>query len=151
MWHSKHVPKRLTWWLSLPPLIQILQGNTRGHSGIWRHECRVLRQRETMATWNQSELWWRVPNIRWVPTFRCPEKVRLARRRRIFSVPVFIRSSPKNRSPHLRRGVFYFQWETKMTTPTRRWSRRPTRRSSPSRWESTFLRRVQKRTSMSKR
>lgn len=49
-----------------PPLyVQILQGNARGHSGIRRHECRILRQRQTMATWNQPELWWCVPNIRW--------------------------------------------------------------------------------------
>lgn len=47
--------------------------------------------------------------------------------------------------------ISYFQWETKTTTPTRRWLRRPTRRSLLSRWESTCLRRVQKRTSTLKR
>lgn len=52
--------------VSLPLRIQILQGNARGHSGIRRHERRVLRQRQTMATWNQPELWRCVPNIRWV-------------------------------------------------------------------------------------
>lgn len=52
--------------VSLPLHVQILQGNTWGHSGIRRHECRVLCQRQTMATWNQPELWWCVPNIRWV-------------------------------------------------------------------------------------
>lgn len=56
--------------------VQILQGNAWGHSGIRRHECRVLRQRQTMATWNQPELWRRVPNIRWVCTFHCSERVR---------------------------------------------------------------------------
>lgn len=47
--------------------------------------------------------------------------------------------------------MFIFQWETKTTTPTPRWSRRLTRRSLRSRWESTCLRRVRKRTSTSKR
>lgn len=41
--------QRLTVSLSLVHL-QILQGNAWGHSGIRRHECRVLRQRQTMAT-----------------------------------------------------------------------------------------------------
>lgn len=67
--------QRLTVSLSLVHL-QILQGNAWGHSGIRRHECRVLRQRQTMATWNQPELWRRVPNIRWVCTFHCSDRVR---------------------------------------------------------------------------
>lgn len=67
--------QRLTVSLSLVHL-QILQGNAWGHSGIRRHECRVLRQRQTMATWNQPKLWRRVPNIRWVCTFHCSDRVR---------------------------------------------------------------------------
>ncbi len=59
----------------LPLRVQILQGDAWGHSGIRRHECRVLRQRQTMATWNQPELWWCVPNIRWVCTFHCSERL----------------------------------------------------------------------------
>lgn len=43
------------------------------------------------------------------------------------------------------------QWETKTTTPTPKWWRRPTHRSSPSRWASIYLRRAQKRTSTLKR
>lgn len=41
--------QKLTVSLSLVH-VQILQGNAWGHSGIRRHECRVLRQRQTMAT-----------------------------------------------------------------------------------------------------
>lgn len=44
---------------------QVLQGNTRGHSGVWRHQRRVFRQRQTVVAWNQSELRRRVSNIRW--------------------------------------------------------------------------------------
>lgn len=52
--------------LSFCLCLQILQRNTWGHSGIWCHECWILCECETMATWNQPELWWCVSNIRWV-------------------------------------------------------------------------------------
>lgn len=128
--------------------VQILQGNARGHSGIWRHECRILRQRQTMATWNQPELWWCVPNIRWVCfLFWCPENNPFALFRLNSQKSCCFTVAFTNRFPR----IFYFQWETRTTTPTPRWLRRLTRRSLLSKWASTCLRQAQKRTSMLKR
>lgn len=121
---------------------QVLQGNTRGHSGVWRHQRRVFRQRQTVVAWNQSELRRRVSNIRWASCLH-------GLLSRLFYAP-----SVTVQWCRLWGFVCFFsnsQWETKTTTPTLKWSRRRTRRSLQSRWELTFLRRAQRRTSTLKR
>lgn len=49
---NKCLNRRLTLFMSpdVSLCVQILQGDARGHSGLRRHECRVLRQRQTMVT-----------------------------------------------------------------------------------------------------
>lgn len=122
---------------------QVLQGNTRGHRGVWRHQRRVFRQRQTVVAWNQSELRRRVSNIRWA---RAAVGSRHARSKRPQQP-----SDADCGGGGLFGSSFNSQWETKTTTPTLKWSRRRTRRSLQSRWESTFLRRAQRRTSTLKR
>lgn len=76
---------------------------------------------------------------------------------RVFSSPPVTNTVGIFCSSMVLQAVFWFfffsnsQWETRTTIPTLRWWRRRTRRSSQSRWELTFLRRVQRRTSTLKR